>query len=109
MSIFAKVLDGVVLKVISAESEFFETYVDSSPGNWIETYKNANGEASKRYNYAGIGRLYDAKADAFYEPQPFASWTLNTKTYLWESPVSYPSDNSAYTSNQENKSWDKII
>ena len=108
MAIFAKVLDGVVVEVLSAETEFFDTYIDSSPGNWIETFKNANGDASKRYNYAGVGRLYDAQADAFYAPQPFDSWTLNTTTYLWEPPVAYPADNGAYTWNEKTQTWDAV-
>lgn len=108
MAIFAKVLDGVVIDVIAAESDFFDTFIDSSPGTWIETFKNANGESSKRYNYAGIGRLYNAQADAFYPPQPFNSWTLNTSTYLWEPPVAYPADNSAYTWNEADQRWDAV-
>ena len=61
MANFAKVLDGVVVEVLSAEAEFFDTYIDSSPGNWIETFKDANGKASKRYNYAGVGQLYNVR------------------------------------------------
>lgn len=43
-----------------------------------------------RGNYAGIGYTYDSTLDAFYAPQPFNSWTLNTGSFLWESPVAYP-------------------
>ena len=32
MSHFAKVTDGKVTQVIVAEKEFFDTYVDSTPG-----------------------------------------------------------------------------
>ena len=28
--------------------------------------------------------IYDRDKDAFYEQQPFASWTLNSTTCLWE-------------------------
>ena len=37
MSHFAKVVDGKVIQVIVAEKEFFDTFVDSSPGEWIQT------------------------------------------------------------------------
>jgi hypothetical protein len=37
MANFAKVKDGVVTRVIIAEPEFFETFVDSEPGEWIQT------------------------------------------------------------------------
>ena len=47
MTIFAKVLDGVVVEVLNAEAEFFDTYIDSSPGTWIKTFKNAQARHLK--------------------------------------------------------------
>ena len=29
-------------------------------------------------------------------PQPYDSWTLNTTTYEWESPIDYPTDGNTY-------------
>jgi len=43
MAHFAKVVDGTVTQVIVAEPEFFETFVDSSPGQWIQTSYNTRG------------------------------------------------------------------
>ena len=43
---------------------------------------------------------YDSTADAFYDLQPFSSWTLNTTTYLWEAPIAYPDDDNHYTWNE---------
>jgi hypothetical protein len=43
-----------------------------------------------RKNYAGVGYIYDPVRDAFYAPQPFASWILNEDTCLWEAPVEKP-------------------
>ena len=40
MAHYAKVRNGKVVQVIVAEKEFFDTFVDSSPGEWIQTYKN---------------------------------------------------------------------
>ena len=37
MSHFVKVLDDKVIQGIVAEAEFFQTFVDSSPGEWDET------------------------------------------------------------------------
>jgi len=118
MAHFAKVVDGTVTQVIVAEPEFFETFVDSSPGQWIQTSYNTRGgvhynpETNEpddgtplRYNYAGIGFHYDATADAFYAPQPFASWTLNTDTYLWEAPVAYPDDGGMYEWDEDTTNW----
>lgn len=81
MSHFAKVRDGIVIDVIVAEPEFFETFVDTSPGQWIQTSYNA----VIRKNFAGIGYTYDAALDAFIAPKPtVGEWTLNTETCQWE-------------------------
>ena len=40
MSHYAKVQNGYVTKVIVAEAEFFDTFVDDSPGEWIQTSYN---------------------------------------------------------------------
>ena len=37
MAHYAKVINGLVEQVIVAESEFFDTFVDTSPGEWIQT------------------------------------------------------------------------
>ena len=37
MSHYAKVENGKVLRVIVAEEEFFETFVDDTPGEWVHT------------------------------------------------------------------------
>ena len=39
-------------------------------------------------------------AHAFYSQQPYASWTLNTTTYLWEPPITYPTDGKSYDWNE---------
>lgn len=117
MSHFAKVLDGKVIQVIVAEPEFFSTFVDSSPGQWIQTSYNTlgnvhhgadgqpDGGVAMRGNYAGIGYTYDADNDVFYAPQPFPSWTLNQTTWLWESPVAYPNDGGVYSWDETTISW----
>ncbi len=43
-----------------------------------------------RKNYAGVGYMYDPVRDAFYAPQPYASWILNEDTCYWEPPVPRP-------------------
>ena len=101
MTYFAKVLNGVVEKVIVAEASFFDTFVDDSPGTWIQTYK----DRSKRKHYAAIGFSYDETKDAFIPPKPFSSWTLNETTCLWEAPVAYPDDGKLYDWDETAKSW----
>ena len=100
MAHFAKVENGIVTRVIVAEPEFFNTFVDSSPGQWIQTSYNTSGGVhyspetglpdggvALRKNYAGVGHTYDSGRDAFIPPKPDESWVLNEETCLWEAPV----------------------
>jgi hypothetical protein len=113
MSHFAKVNNGIVEQVIVAEPEFFQTFVDSSPGQWIQTSYNTHGGQHPegrplRKNYAGIGYTYDAQRDAFIPPKPFASWLLNEDTCLWNAPVAMPTDGKMYQWNEDTQAWVEV-
>lgn len=114
MAHFAKVNNGIVVEVIVAEPEFFDTFVDSSPGQWIQTSYNTYGGVHRlggtplRKNYAGIGYTYDAEKDAFIAPKPFPSWILNEETCLWESPIPKPNDDKRYYWDEETKAWIEV-
>ena len=115
MAHFAKVNNGIVEQVIVAEPEFFTTFVDSSPGEWIQTSYNTyggthrNGGTPLRKNYAGVGFTYDHTKDAFIPPKPFNSWVLDEQTCLWNAPVSYPTDDKHYTWDEATTSWIEIV
>jgi hypothetical protein len=104
MGHYAKVLDGKVQKVIRAQAEFFETFVDADPGEWIKTSYNTHqgihldGGTPLRGNFAGVGDVYDAENDVFYAPKPAGmdSWVLNTTKWIWEPPVEMPDDGNVY-------------
>jgi hypothetical protein len=123
MGHFAKVVDGKVVQVIVAEPDFFDTFVDSSAGTWLQTSYNTRGgihydpitgepsaDQSKalRGNYAGIGYTYDATNDVFYAPQPYPSWTISAPTWTWEAPVPYPTDGKTYTWDEPTISWIEV-
>jgi len=114
MSHFAKVQDGKVTQVIVAEPEFFQTFVDSSPGEWIQTSYNTHGGVHTlggtplRKNYAGIGYTYNRQLDAFIPPQPFPSWILDEETCLWNAPVAYPTDVENYTWDEATTNWIEV-
>jgi hypothetical protein len=114
MGHFAKVVDGKVTQVIVAEPEFFNTFVDSSPGAWIQTSyntiggKHTLGGTPLRGNYAGIGYTYDSINDVFYAPQPFPSWKLNSD-WTWEAPIDMPTDGKAYNWDETTNSWAEIV
>jgi len=114
MAHYAKVVDSIVTKVIVAEAEFFDTFVDDSAGQWIQTSYNTHGGEHTlggtplRKNFAGVGFTYDEEKDAFIPPQPFASWILNETTCLWEAPVAYPDDGQAYVWNENITNWTEV-
>ena len=93
---YAKIVSGKVVTVIVAETEFFNDFVDDSPGLWIDI-STKKGVCMKGGNYDGTG---------FYNDSPYPSWTLNTSTYMWDAPVSYPTDGKTYDWNESTKSWD---
>ena len=123
MGHFAKVVDGKVTQVIVAEQEFFDTFVDSSPGQWLRTSYNMRGgvhyepnsdtpkadqSQALRKNYAGIGYSYDAQRDAFIPPKPFNSWLLDEQTCLWNAPTPMPTDGKFYTWDEPTLSWKEV-
>ena len=120
MAHFAKVNNGIVETVIVAEQDFVDNYIDGLPGEWIQTSYNTcggkhydqegneDGGTPLRKNYAGIGFIYSKELDAFYEPQPYNSWTLNETTCLWESPVTYPDDSKNYRWNESITNWSEV-
>ena len=114
MAHFAKVNQGIVEKVIVAEQDFIDNLIDNSPGEYIQTSYNTSGGVHLdggtplRKNYAQVGGTYDLERDAFIPPKPFASWTLNNTTCLWEPPVAMPDDDKQYTWNEIDQAWDEV-
>ena len=115
MGHFAKVVDGKVTQVIVAEQEFFDSFVDTSPGQWIQTSyntlanKHTQGGTPLRGNYAGIGYTYDAQRDAFIPPQPYPSWVLDEQTCLWNAPTPQPQDGKRYEWDEPTVSWKEVV
>jgi hypothetical protein len=118
MAHFAKVVDNIVVQVIVAEPEFFDTFVDTTPGQWIQYSYNVHGGVyydpttnepladqstvewtapRLRKNPAGVGAHYDPDADVFYPPRPYSSWVLDTNDYQWKPPYPMPDDGLDYT------------
>ncbi len=113
MAHYAKVNNGIVEQVIVAEADFFDTFVDSSPGQWLQTSYNTHANQHPegrplRGNYAGVGYTYDATNDVFYAPQPYPSWTLNETTWIWEAPVAYPDDGNMYEWDEPTTNWIEV-
>lgn len=103
MAHFAKVINGMVTRVIVAEQDFVDNYDDGAPGSpWVQCSYNTHegqhllGGTPLRKNMPSAGWYYDETNDAFYPPKPgdengeFTSWTLNTDTFKWDPPVAFP-------------------
>mgnify|MGYP003385033635 CR=1 FL=1 len=114
MAHFAKVIDGIVSQVIVAEPDFFDTFIDTSAGEWIKTSYNTLGglhsekKEPLRKNFAGVGHSYDKERDAFIAPKPYPSWTLDEATCTWEAPVPCPLDEDV-SWNEETLSWEANV
>lgn len=113
MAHFAKVENGVVTEVLVIEQDVIDTGAFGDPSLWVQTSYNTRGgqhpnNTPLRKNYAGIGYTYDAVRDAFYEPKPFASWTLNEDTCLWAAPMPYPTDGGKYQWDEGTLSWIEV-
>ena len=106
MTFFAE-LDNTltVVQVLNgrAEDDGKELDICASSG---KTYRQTYSDGSKRKNFAGKGYTYDKEKDAFIPLKPFASWTLNDTTCLWEAPPACPSDGKEYSWNESSKSWE---
>ena len=113
MAHYAKVISGVVTKVIVADQDFMDNLVEEEAGEWVQTSYNTyggehlNGGTPLRKNFASVGYTYDEAKDAFYAPQPFPSWVLNETSCLWGPPTPIPDDENLYRWDEETKSWQR--
>jgi hypothetical protein len=62
-----------------------------------------------RFNYAGIGYVYDEDRDAFIPPKPFESWELDEATCLWQAPIPYPEDGGEYVWDESEGDWVEVV
>ena len=84
----------------------FCTNLFGADTRWKQTSYNGN----IRKNYACIDYTYDATRDAFIPPKPYASWTLNETTCVWEAPVPRPTptETTYHVWNEDNQQWDEV-
>tara|TARA_B100001250_G_scaffold410767_1_gene437895 strand:- start:999 stop:1394 length:396 start_codon:yes stop_codon:yes gene_type:complete len=94
---------GEVITEDSQKGVDFLNDLYPNSGTWIQTSYNHN----VRFNYAGVGYTYDAENDAFYEPRPYPSWTLD-ENFMWQPPTPMPNDDKLYEWNEETQAWDEI-
>ena len=118
MAYFAQIdNDGVVQQVISVSntdapdpapihSEPLGQVFIASLG--IEgNFKQTSYHGSFRKQYAGPGYRYDAAADVFIAPQPFASWTLDAD-HDWQPPTPMPTEGGPWFWDEDTLSWVEV-
>ena len=110
MAHFAQIENGTVTQVIvvsnnellvdgiEVESKGVEFCQSLFGGIWVQTSYNNN----IRKQYAGIGFTYDADADQFVAPQPYASWSLDSNND-WQAPTPKPEGSFAW--DEETLAW----
>jgi len=131
MAHFAKLGTGnKVVKVVVVSNDIATTeqagvdFLNNLYGTndiWKKTSYNTRGGVHKlngtpfRKNYGSIGWKYDQTRDAFIPPKPYASWTLNETTCIWDPPVVKPelteqqiTNRNYYEWNEANQTWDLV-
>ena len=111
MAHYAHITNGIVDQVIVIDAETLATGNWGNPSEWIQTSYNTHGNQHPEgrplnKNYAGIGYTWDGTG--FAPPQPFASWTKNSTTYLWEAPTPMPTDDKFYRWDEPTLSWVEV-
>jgi hypothetical protein len=87
-----------------ALDHLYNSIPDSRGDRWIQTSYNNNF----RTRTAGLGYTWDESLDAFIQPKPYESWSLNEVTKSWEPPIPVPTSNdtdSEYVWDEESRSW----
>ena len=95
--------NNIVLRVVIIDDEgeldgiaWCENFFNG--GIWIKT----SYTGAIRKNYAGIGDTYDPELDAFYSPEPYPSWSLDSNC-KWQPPVPRPNRDPSI----QNIAWDE--
>jgi hypothetical protein len=130
MGHWAKIDDNnIVQEVLAIKEAELDTGAWGDKSKWIKTsYNTQHGkhfvpkehqdfadespDQSKalRYRYAGVGDVYDATNDVFYQQQPYPSWVLNKTTWEWKAPIACPEEeDKSYEWNEDKKEWVELV
>lgn len=90
---------------VEQESKGIEFCQNLFGGTWVQTSLHGNF----RKNYAGVDYTYSKDLDAFIPPKPFESWSLNTDSCKWESPIPYPNNGEIYYWDEQKLKWLHLI
>jgi hypothetical protein len=101
------------LQDLFGPDKIYKQYSINTRGGVHYTNGIADGSGFRK-NHATIGGLYDESRDAFVQKSPFASWTFNETSCIWEPPVPQPDCEEdegvplCYAWNEDRLEWVKI-
>ena len=76
------VIQVLVIDPSLTDQEATQWVSDNLEGTWIQTSYNGN----QRFNFAGIGMIYDVNRDAFIYPEPVGNLGFDETTCQWIMP-----------------------
>jgi hypothetical protein len=99
MANYAVIDNGTVINTIVAESQEIAAEIT---GLTVLEYTEENP--------LGINWYWDATADAYITPAPYASWVYNYTAKIWEAPTPMPTpeEGQSYNWNEATTSWDLV-
>jgi hypothetical protein len=89
---------------VGGSTEAWEQFYENQPWHSGLTCKRTSYNNNIRKQYAGVDFTYDADADVFVAPQPFASWTLD-ENYDWQPPIPMPIDKQPWQWSEVLNKW----
>ena len=84
MAHHAKIENGIVTAVIVTMDSDEDTFADRMLAETGEQYVRTSFNNRIRYNFAGIGYVYDSIRDAFIPPKCHDEATVNELTCQWD-------------------------
>jgi hypothetical protein len=95
MANYAVIDNGTVINTIVADS--------------LEVAQEVTGQTCIEYtdeSPLGVNWYWDATADAYITPAPYASWVYNYTAKIWEAPTPMPTEEGmGYTWDEATTSW----
>ena len=121
MAHFAKLEDNVVTDVVVVDNnDILDADGNESEALGINFLKDMFGQDTvwkqtsynnnMRQRYASIGGTYNESMDAFIDPKPYPSWTMNSENGEWTPPTPRPPDTETHFHmwDEESQQWVQV-
>lgn len=78
-----------------------ESFISGVPGIFIE--------CTEATRLGSLGMTYNKEKNKFVHAQPYPSWTLNSETLDWDSPVPKPDQENPYMWDEDAQAWISLV